>query len=402
MMLPNDLNFRFPKTTSPRLFDIQVDNAIIKLAQRKARDYRSSDNVNGEWSREGPAPKAMTDLARYWATEYDWKAAEKDLNKHKHYTTTVPGNGNYSVPIPLHFVHEKSQDKNAIPLLLIHGWSSTHHEWSKVIDNLTNSSSRGNSFHIVAPDLPGYGFTPAPTQPGQGPQEVAAAFDALMKQLGYEKYAVATTDIGWIVGMWMTVNFRHRIIAHYTDFFFALPTSDDLARYAQHQTTQEENINIESTQAWFAIHSAYATAQAQKPQMLSVALTDSPVGFAGWLWDLKYGSSDGYRYTYDELITDTLLMWIQGPIGSIRGYSLFVQPSQMQFPITDVPTGVSQWGGKNGPFSEIATFPMPPPSWIERYANLVHFKRYDFGGHWPAISQPDLWVADLRTFFELL
>ncbi|KAH8745698.1 Alpha/Beta hydrolase protein [Diaporthe sp. PMI_573] len=398
--IQRDLNFRFPETTSPLRFDIQVDNKLLKLTERKVRDYRPSPNVIHGWSVEGPPPQAVADLAQYWATEYDWRATEKELNKQKHYATTVPGSGNYSAPIPLHFVHEKSTAKDAIPLLLIHGWTSTHTEWSKVIKNLTATGSGGASFHVVAPDLPGYGFSPAPTQDGQGPREVGRAFDAMMKQLGYDKYIVASTDIGWIVGMWMAADVRDSLIGHYTDFFFLLPTAEDQERYSQGLTTSEESEYISLMSEWTAKHFGYAMIQTQKPQMVSVALSDSPVGLASWMWDLKYVGSDDYVITFDEIITDTMLMWIQEPVAAIRGYGLFSKA--LNFPSTDVPTGVSQFGNLNGPFKELAKFPLVPRPWVERSANLVFFNRHDKGGHFPALAQPGLFVDDVRAFVSEL
>ncbi|KAH7133773.1 Alpha/Beta hydrolase protein [Dactylonectria macrodidyma] len=396
----SDLNFHFPETTTPQRFKIQVDKQLLQLTQRKVRDYRPSPNVIHDWSIEGPPPNAVASLARHWSTEYDWRATEKQLNKQKHYATTVPGNSNYSAPIPLHFIHEKSKANDAIPLLLIHGWTSTHIEWSKVIKNLTATGNGAPSFHVVAPDLPGYGFSPAPTQDGQGPREVGRAFDSMMKQLGYDKYVVASTDLGWIVGMWMAVDVGESLIGHYTDFFFLPPTADDLERYAQGLTTPEENDYIAAINAWTTRHFGYATIQIQKPQMVSVALSDSPVGLASWMWDLKYGSSDDYEITFDDMITDTMLMWIQEPVAAIRGYSLFSQA--MNFPPTDVPTGASQFGNLDGPWEEISKFPLVPRLWIERSANLVFFNRHEKGGHFPALSQPGVYVDDIKTFVSKL
>ncbi|KAH6689683.1 Alpha/Beta hydrolase protein [Plectosphaerella plurivora] len=384
---PRQLNFRFPSTTSPKRFDIQVDQQFLKYTERKVRDYRPSPNVIEEWSLEGPPPKAVAALALHWNKDYNWKTTEKRLNKQEHYATTVPGNGNYSAPIPLHFVHEKSTAKDAIPLLMIHGWTSTHTEWTGVLKNLT-SADNGPAFHVVTPDMPGYGFSPAPTQPGQGPREVGRAFDAMMKQLGYDKYVIATTDLGWIV--------RESIIGHYTDFYFLRPTADDVARFSQGLTTPEENAYIAAANEFSTKHFAYATVQTQRPQMLSIALTDSSVGFASWMWDLRYGGSDDYKDTLEEIIDHAMLMWIQEPAGSIRGYSTF--SATMNFITTDVPTGVSQFGNLNGPFPELASFPLVPRSWIESDANLVFFNRHAKGGHWPAVAQPGLFVNDIKTF----
>ncbi|KAI8711061.1 EHN domain-containing protein [Fusarium sp. LHS14.1] len=396
------LDFYFPNTTSPQRFDIKLDQDLLELVKRKVRDYRPSLSVDEGWNIRGPSGQAIADLAHYWEHRYDWAKVERHFNKDfDHYATTVPGNGNYTAPIPLHFVHEKSSNKNAIPLLLLHGWSSTHYEWADVIKPLTNGEGE-QSFHIVAPDLPGFGFSPAATQPGLGPKEIGRAFDALMKQLGYTTYGLVSTDIGWTVAMWMTEVAKDSISAHFTDFFLVNPGPEDLARYEKGETTEEENDYIATANAFNSRHYGYGIIQIQKPQMISLSLVDSPVGLAGWLWDLKEGFSNGYDYSFDELITDTMLNYAQAITGAVRVYSDLVQPEFTQYPNTGVPTGVTQWGNLNGPWSDVAKFGFVPRDWVERAANVVYFNRHETGGHYPAIAEMDLWVKDVKAFFRSL
>ncbi|KAH8742764.1 putative epoxide hydrolase [Diaporthe sp. PMI_573] len=393
------LYFNFPKTTTPKHFYIHVDQGLIELAQRKACDFRPSPSIHSGWTIEGPPEDAIAELAKYWANEYDWRTVEKRMNRDfKHYATTVPGNRNYSAPIPIHFVHERSTNDKAIPLLLVHGWGSSHLEWAKVMKPLAKGSER-QAFHIVAPDLPGFGFSPSPSLAGLGPREIGLAFDAMMKRFGYTTYAIATTDIGWPVGMWMTADAHDSIFTHFTDFFLSVPEPSDLSRHANNETNPEETDFIAATDEWYAKHAAYATVQVQKPQALAAAMTDSPVGLAAWLWDLKQGSSDGYSYSYDELITDTMLTWIQQPYGAMRTYMEISQPDNFAYPKTDIPTGVTQWGNLNGPYKELAKFPLVPRTWVERRANITYFMRHDTGGHWPALAQPEEWVANVQAFF---
>ncbi|OJJ66188.1 hypothetical protein ASPBRDRAFT_138561 [Aspergillus brasiliensis CBS 101740] len=395
------LNFSFPSTTAPERFDIHVDQEFVEYTLRKVRDYRPSLVSSLSWTIQGPPMGAIVGLADYWAKDYDWRRAEKQMNEQfAHYATTVPGNGEYSASIPLHFVHERSDDDAATPLLLIHGWASTHLEWSRVLKPLAQHGDK--AFHVVAIDLPGFGFSPAARQPGLRAREMGRAFDALMKQLGYEKYGIVTSDLGWLIGMWMVEDVRDSIIGHFTDFFLVPPSESDFARQARNETTEEENQFMVTAGEWFAKHASYATVMNQKPAAISLAFTDSPVGFAGWLWDLKYGSSDGFSYEYDELITDTMLQWIQPPYGSIQVYSDMNQPDILMLPRSNVPTGVTQWGGRNGPFHSLANWPLTPRNWVERMAPVAYFKRYDFGGHWPAVSHPDIWASDVREFFSLL
>ncbi|KAL0936887.1 uncharacterized protein CTRU02_209103 [Colletotrichum truncatum] len=409
-----NLNFDFPKTVSPEPFEIRVDQSFVDLTLRKVRGYRPSQSLFSNWTIEGPPDWATASLAEHWGKDYQWRAAEERINKFEHYATTVPGSRNYSAPIPLHFVHQRSNSSDATPVLLLHGWTSSHFEWSRVIGPLAHGDNK--TFHVVAPDLPGYGFSPAPNQPNMGPREMGAAFDALMKQLGYETYGVISTDLGWVIGMWMASDFQDSLTGLFTDFYRVPPLPTDFARQTMNKTTKEESDFIEVSNAWDSSHAVYGKAQAQKPQALSVALTDSPVGFASWLWDLRYTISDDYQYSFDELITDTMLLWIQSPYGSMRSWLEF----NTMLPKTDVPTGVAQWGNINGPFSSLANFPLivsavtplylleivlrqhQPRQWAERTSNIVYWKRHLFGGHYPFVTHPDLWIADVKEFFSSL
>ena len=309
-------NFPFPyNAKSPVPFELKLDQSFIDTTSRKVRDYRPTVGLSEEWNNEGPPLRNISKVADYWANTYDWRQVEERINgDFDHYATTVPGNGNYPKPIPLHFVHQRSSDNNAIPLLLIHGWPSTFLEWSSVIKPLAES------YHIVAPDLPGFGFSPSPKQSGMGPREFGRALDALMHQLGYDKYGIVTTDLGWFTGMWMAQDVRDSIIGHMTDFFMAEPNADDLSRL-QAGTASEDEVNYAaSTKAWFDSHWAYATTHGQKPLALGAALADSPVGFLGWYWDVNQATSDGYEYSPEQLVTDAMMLYIPGPYANMRAY----------------------------------------------------------------------------------
>jgi pimeloyl-ACP methyl ester carboxylesterase len=327
----NSLNFQFPTqgpNSEPKPFQISVDTGFIKRTVQKAGLYRSSIALieqNSTWE-DGPPPQEINELARYWTQEYDWLAVQKQLNSNfSHYTTNILGSRNYQHPIPLHFVHERSSQspEDAIPLLLLHGWPSSHHEWAKVIHPLANPSNKSSPrFNVVAPDLPGFGFSPAPTHPGLGPREMGLAFDALMHQLGYAKYAVASTDLGWLVASWMTYD-TTSVIAHSTDFFLVIPNATDVARFAANETSADETAYIKSLGQFQTDDFGYSVIQGTKPLQLALALTDSPVGFVGWIWQLMASISDGYMYSKEELITTAMLLWIQGTYGNLRAYKEF-------------------------------------------------------------------------------
>ncbi|RKL39435.1 hypothetical protein BFJ72_g6909 [Fusarium proliferatum] len=394
------LPFSFPGgLSSPQPFEISVNSDFISQTQAKVEAWRPPKGLWSDWTNEGPPVEQLKDIAEYWKNEYDWSSVQTRMNQEaNHYATTIKREGDDNGTVSLHFVHERSRDPNAIPLLLLHGWPSTHLEWSKVIKPLVNNAK--TPFHIVAPDLPGFGFSPAPTQPIHDSHENGKIMDNLMKQLGYSKYGIVSTDLGWVIAMSMVEDVPSSVIGHMTDFFLAIPNSDDLARKAQNETTEEENVYLEASNEWFASHFAYSEVHTQKPLALSLAFTDSPVGFLGWIWDLIHTVSDGYKYSYQELITDVMMLYIPGPYRNIRLYLEALKLDKMSFPKSTVPTGVSEWGNGNGPFPGLAGFQLTPRSWIERSANVVYFARHPSGGHFPAVYHPEEWVQDIRNFFS--
>jgi pimeloyl-ACP methyl ester carboxylesterase len=327
------LEYHFPPNSSiPTAFDIAVNKTLIDQAINKARLYRPSvdlKDASNKLGLEGPPRDLMTEIAAYWSTEYDWFKTQSEINKNfSHYALTVPGGHEYNHSLPLHFVHERSSSPDAIPLLLLHGWPSSHLEWSQVIKPLVHpESSEDQHFHVVAPDLPGFGFSPAPEYSGLTPSEMGFAFDKLMYTLGYEKYGVVSTDLGWWVGLWMADVVPESLIGHFTDFWLQQPSDDDLQRFAANKTTPEETEYIKSIQAWFAGHSGYSEIHSQNPLAVGQAMTDSPVGYAGWIWHLINAVSDGYEYSISHLIDRTLMLWIPGAWGNIRAYREFFSVS---------------------------------------------------------------------------
>lgn len=327
------LNFEFPETSyDPIQFEIKVNEDFIEETKLKAGLYRPSvdlqDDVNWNWI-EGPPRANQTSLAEYWAPEYDWfKIQEEMNNNHSHWAITIEGAPGYEHGIPIHFVHEKSDREDAIPLLLLHGWPSTYLEWRKVLEPLTSPEDTDTqAFHFIAVDLPGFGFSPAPTHSGMGPSQMAHAFDYLMKTLGYEEYAVASTDAGWQVGMALAQELPESLIGHFCDFFIAIITEEDQERFDRNETRPDETAYMVSSNEWFTVHSSYMDIQSKAPLLAAQALTDTPVGFGGWVSHLQYPVSDGYEYSHEELITNTMVLWIQGTYGNLRAYVEFVVSS---------------------------------------------------------------------------
>ncbi|KAI9147014.1 putative epoxide hydrolase [Paramyrothecium foliicola] len=392
------------ESSKPRPFKVAIDRKLVKEAVTKAKLFRPSvdleDETNDSWI-EGPPAANMTALAKYWAEEYDWFKVQDKINAEKnHYTATVGAGFGYDHPLPLHFVHQRSARADAIPLILLHGWPSTHQEWAKVVKPLVApKNAKDPAFHVVAPDLPGFGFSPAATHAGFGSRQAAAAMANLMQTLGYTKYGIASTDAGWYVAMWMVADKPEPVVGHFTDFFFAQPNATDLERFANNETDKTETDYMATLNFFGTSLNAYMTVQSQAPLKIGQVLNDSPVGLAGWIWHHNEAFSDGYHYPFGETITKTLLLWFQGVYGHIRTYTEWLKPGNVAFPRSEVPTGVSQFLSTNGPFPEYANFPKAPREWIERLCNLKSLVTRDFGGHYPAESQPELWVEDVQTFF---
>ncbi|KAI0414268.1 alpha/beta-hydrolase [Xylaria grammica] len=401
-----DLNFPFPlDATTPVPYTLSLDKAIVDEAVLKASLYRPSidlldgDTSNAGWL-EGPPQQDMAALAKYWAENYDWARIQDEINSNfSHYAVNIQSSDG---DVPIHFVHERSDVEDALPLLILHGWPSTHLEWSHVINPLASPEDpTAQAFHVVAPDLPGFGFSPAPTSSGLGPRRMGEAFHQLMVQLGYEKYGVVGTDIGYLVGLSMADQFPDNVVGYLSDFWIVQPNSTDLERNAQNQTTEEEALYIAAFTEWFGQHSSYSTVHQQAPLAIAQALTDSPVGFAGWMWHLMHAISDGYDYSFDELITDAMMLWIPGVYANVRVYKEMLKDTP-ELSFVTVPTAATQWGIPNTPFEPVRNFNNIPREWLQRSVNLVYLSRHETGGHFPAINEPELWVGDVREFFGSL
>ncbi|KAH7325560.1 Alpha/Beta hydrolase protein [Stachybotrys elegans] len=393
----------------PTPFKIDVDQGLLDEARTKAKLYRPSvdllDGTSETWY-EGPPASNMTALAKYWAEEYDWLKIQDQLNSnHSHYKATVSAGFGYQEPVPLHFVHEKSTRPNAIPLLLLHGWPSTHMEWLPALDYLTSpdpDDAEAVAFDVIVPDLPGFGFSPAATHEGFGPRQAGAALTNLMQLLGYETFGIISTDAGWWVALWMAADYPDRVVGHFTDFYFAQPNATDIERFGNGQTSDAENDYISTVLAFQNVVGAYMSIQSQGPLKLGQALTDSPVGYAGWIWHHLQFSSDGYHYSFEEVITRTMMLWLPGAYGNLRTYLEWLKPENIDFPKSDVATGVSQWQSINGPFPELALMLNTPAEWIERVSNLTFLVTRPFGGHFPVELHPEIYAQDVQEFFGSL
>lgn len=321
--LGDGLNYKFSATDIPQPFEIDVDPDFINVTTLKASLYRPSRNLlNYTAFEDGATQQNMTTLRDYWVKDYDWYSVQADLNsKYKHFTTTVHAGENYTYPIGLHFVHHRSNRSDAVPILFLHGWPSTFLEWANLIDPLTNPPNDSlPAFHVVAPDLPGFGFSPAPAYSGLGQREMGQGFDDLMHQLGYPSYNIYTTDLGEGVGRWMKYDASDSVLSQMSDFFFVVPNATDRERYAANLTTPEETTFIAEYDYQFEMDFGYGYLHSTRPLQAAIPLNDSPVGFVGYFWQLQQTFSDGYPYSPLQLINDAMMLFIPGLYGNIRLY----------------------------------------------------------------------------------
>ena len=345
-------------TAQPQPYTINVDPSFIEQTRAKAANYRPSVDIRvPAWS-DGPPSANVTSLGKFWAEEYDWPAEQARINSNlSHYWTTLPPpGGKYNESLDLHFVHHRSQREDAIPILMLHGWPSTLLEFEKVIPGLVDPEDDDKpAFHVVAPDFPGFGFSPAPITSGLGPWEMGSAVDSLMEQLGYDRYVLYSTDLGYLVALKMVVEYPSHIINHVTDFYIVFPTDEDIARFTANQTTPEESVYIASIVEWQTNHSGYSSIQSTLPLSIADAMNDSPVGFLAWVWQLVYSVGEK-QYTATELITRAFLLYLPGVYGNVRAYKEGFAPEYfVPSKRVAVPTSVLQFGGLST-YPEISNF----------------------------------------------
>jgi pimeloyl-ACP methyl ester carboxylesterase len=388
-------------TIQSKPYTIDVKPSVIAEVLTRVRNFHETKPIDAPDWFDGPPVSKINAIAKYWAEDYDWYKVQDQINKNfTHFYTTVPSpGGNYGSdePLGLHFIHQRSEREDAIPILFLHGWPSTSLEWEKVILPLAYPEDNNQqAFHVVAPDLPGFGFSPAAPAPGLGPEGHAAIFASLMAQLGYDRYVLYSSDLGAIVGMSYVVDYADRLILHATDLFLAPATADDTVRAAANLTTAEETSYINAMAVFFGDHSSYSAVHSMLPLSVAYALNDSPVGFLAWRYQVAYTVSD-VDYSFDELITEALLLYLPGVYGNIRAYKeLFIlEAFNPRVPFT-VPTAVLQFGGVDH-YPGLSDINFAPRAWIERTANLTYFKRHALGGHFPALGQPQAVMDGIRA-----
>lgn len=224
-------------------------------------------------------------------------------------------------------MHHRSNRSDAIPLLFIHGWPGSFMEAGHIIESLTSPlNESAPAFHVVAPSIPGFGFSPAPTVPGFGARAAAEVFNALMtEKLNYPKYVVQAGDVGGFVLRFLAGNHPESVVSALSNFWLAPPTPGDKARYYAGKATPDEAYVIENYGSFENFSSGYRFIQQTQPLQLGIGMTDSPVGFAMWIYNYMHAGVQHYIWTAKDVITWTMMYWIQGPYSGMRFYKELVK-----------------------------------------------------------------------------
>jgi pimeloyl-ACP methyl ester carboxylesterase len=378
------------------------DEALADLKRRIAATRWPDKEIVTDQS-QGVQLATVQKLARYWATDYNWRKVEAKLNALPQFTTEIDG-------VHIHFIHVRSKHPNALPIIVTHGWPGSIIEQLKIIDPLTNPTAHGgnasDAFDVVIPSLPGYGFSGKPTSTGWDPIRVARAWIVLMKRLGYTRYVAQGGDWGNAVTEQMALLAPPELIGIHTNMPATVP--DDINTAALADAPAPSGLSAEEQHAYdqlayFYKHGlGYANEMANRPQTL-YAIGDSPVGLAAWMLDhdarslalisrVFDGQSEGL--TRDDVLDNVTLYWLTNTaVSSARLY----WESKLAF-----------FAPKNVPIpAAVSAFPeelyQAPRSWTAKaYPKLIYYNRLNKGGHFAAWEQPELFTAELRAAFRSL
>jgi pimeloyl-ACP methyl ester carboxylesterase len=372
--------------TEIKRFEIDIPQADLDDLRDRLNRTRFTDPVPGAEDEYGVGLPTVRHLVEYWRDGYDWRAWEARLNAYPQFTTEIDGQN-------IHFLHVRSPEPEAFPLILTHGWPGSIVEFLNIIDPLTNPAAHGgdpaDAFHLVIPSLPGYGFSEPPKEKGWATSRTAAAWVELMSRLGYERYGAAGNDAGSMISPVVGSLDSKRVAGVHVTQIFSFPTGDP-AEFAD--MSPEDMAALQKLQWFYENKFSFNALQSQQPQTLAHALADSPAGLLGWNLQLMSGDAMLQPLDDDFILTNASIYWLTNTGGSsIRFYYEGAKHEQPAEPTT-TPTGVA---GFNGDFSGIRKF-------AERdHKNLVQWNIYDApGGHYAAHLEPEIMTTDIRGFFR--
>jgi pimeloyl-ACP methyl ester carboxylesterase len=347
----------------------------------------------------------LQELARYWTTEYDWRACEARLNALPQFITEIDG-------VDIHFIHVRSQHENALPLIMTHGWPGSVIELLETVGPLTDPASHGGSaedaFHLVLPSIPGYGFSAEPAELGWGPIRIGRAWAELMRRLGYARYVAQGGDVGSQVTDAMGRLALDGLIGLHTNLL--TPALGDAEALSESPPSTSERAALDALAEFHATGAGYFVEQATRPETIGYALLDSPIALAAWMIDHDTDAYDKISraftggqpsggLTRDHILDNITMYWLTGT-GASAARSYWEEGQENARAAGQAPTPVSIPVG-------FTTFPgeiwRTPRSWVEKaYPNVIYFNEVDKGGHFAAWEEPGLFSEELRAAFRPL
>jgi pimeloyl-ACP methyl ester carboxylesterase len=374
-------------------FRIAIEDDEIADLRHRLAATRWPDAIEGMNWQEGTDLAFLQRLTSYWQTGFDWRSQEAVLNVLPQFTADLDG-------LNVHFIHQRGVGPDPCPLLITHGWPGTGFDMARIIALLTDPGGHGadpaDAFDVVAPSIPGYGFSDRPHKTGFGPHHVAEMWMRLMTGLGYDRFAVQGGDWGAAISIWLAYRFPDLVTALHLNFIpgnYQPPLGD-----GQPPLTDEENAFREKSAAWFNTEGGYHRLQSTKPQTPSYALTDSPAGLAAWIVEKyrNWSDCDGdveRAFTLDTILTDVSLYWFTATIGSSMRFYREDRLRPLHFTSGErvsTPLGVARFPRDT----------MPPRSWVQRVFDVRRWSELPHGAHLGPQEAPESLAEEIRAFFR--
>ncbi|MEU4768534.1 epoxide hydrolase family protein [Actinosynnema sp. NPDC023794] len=380
-------------------FRVDIPDAVLDDLRRRLDHTRwPVDLPDVGWTR-GVPPAYLRELVDYWRTDYDWRAAEARLNEFPQFTTTIDGAN-------VHFLHVRSPEPDALPMVITHGWPGSVSEFLDVIGPLTDPRAHGgdpaDAFHLVIPSFPGYGFSGPTSQTGWDLTRIAGAWATLMRELGYDRYVAQGADFGSGASIVLALVDPEHVAGVHLNTLVTTPSGDP-----------EELVGLgDEDQARLDLHARFIRElsgsmklQATRPHTVAYGLSDSPVGQLAWIVEKFKDWTDSAEVPEDaidrdRILTNAMIYWLTGTGGSSAQLyyevadALPVNVTTGRYPTVSAPLGVAVYPGAL--FKPIRRF-------VERdFTSIVHWAEFDRGGHFAAMEEPDLFVDDLRAYRRAL